>query len=401
VDRHAALIAAGVTAALACGCAARGPAAEVRAALAQDPRSPSLLYLDAAFSGARDRARALAELAALDGAGWDNPLADDDFTPLARDPGYAGVAARIAARARPVARAQVAAVVATPDLFPEGIAVDARAGTLYLSSLWQRRIVRIGADGASATFADAGAGLYAVLGLHVDAARRLLWAASDANANLPGLRHDERGRAELIAFDLQSGRVVTRAVAPGPGPHLLNDMSIASDGTVYVTDSEGGGVFALAPGAAALVPFVGAGALSYPNGIVVDGARVLVAHAWGIAVAPRDGAPLHALPAPPAAALGGIDGLALAGDALYAVQNGLGRARVVRFALDGTHARVTGMTVLENQHAALALPTTLAVDETRRALFIVADSHIDQLGPKGPRPGTRPSSTILTLPLDD
>jgi sugar lactone lactonase YvrE len=384
---------------VAVACAARGPAAEVRAALAQDPRAPALLYLDATFSAARDRSRALADLTALDGAGWDNPLADADFTPLARDPAYVALATRIAARARPVARASVAAVVTEPDLFPEGIAADARDGTLYLSSLWQRKIVRVGADGSSTTFASAAAGLYAVLGLHVDGARDLLWAASDGNANLPGLRRDERDRAMLLALDLHSGRVVTRAVAPGPGPHLLNDMAIASDGTVYVTDSEGGGVFQLMPGTDALAPFIRAGALSYPNGIVVDGARVLVAHGWGIVVAGRDGTAPRALPSP--VALGGIDGMALLGDALYAVQNGLGRPRVVRFSLDAAHTRVTGMTVLENQHPALALPTTLAVDASRRALFIVADSHIDQLGEKGPRPGARPTSTILTLPLAD
>ncbi len=395
-------------AALSCACVAASlaacagtpspAAAAVHAALAREPASPSLLYVDAALAARRDPALALADLRALDAAGWDNPLEPGDFAPLAGNTELAAIAARISARARSVSTARVAATVSEPDVFPEGIAVDPRNGTLYLSSLWQRRIVRIASDGRVDSFADAAAGLYAVLGLHVDERRNLLWAASDAEPSLPGLTRAERGSAVLLGFDLATGRVAVRAVAPGRGPHLLNDMAIADDGTVYVTDSEGGGVFALAPGAATLTPFVAARTLVYPNGIVVDGTRVLVAHLWGVAVVPRDGAPMRELAAAPGIAVGGVDGLALVGDQLYAVQNGLGRPRVVRFGLDATRARVVEFAVLENAHPALDVPTTLAVDEPRRALFVVAASHIPELGPHGP---TRhhPSSTILSLPL--
>ncbi|HYG70476.1 MAG TPA: hypothetical protein VD838_22555, partial [Anaeromyxobacteraceae bacterium] len=140
------------------------------------------------FFGAYERAQqgdpgaALATLRALDADGWAIPLDPRDWPSLARDPEFDAIAARVAARAPASPRAEVAFTVAETGLVPEGIAHDPGTGALFVGSIRQRKIVRIGPDGAATDFvASAAGGLLAPLGLKVDAARRLLWAASMAS----------------------------------------------------------------------------------------------------------------------------------------------------------------------------------------------------------------------------
>jgi hypothetical protein len=82
---------------------------------------------------------------------------------------------------------------------------------------------------------------------------------------------------ELVSINLDSATVTKRI--PIPGSELLNDLAIANDGTIFVSDilaneiyqvTQEGDVSIFAPGVEK----------EYPNGLVVQGDKLLVA-AWG------------------------------------------------------------------------------------------------------------------------
>ena len=63
------------------------------------------------------------------------------------------------------------------DLIPEGIAVDSRTGSIFVSSIAKQKIIRIDAHGKSKDFISKNEhGFMEGLGMNVDMKRNLLWA---------------------------------------------------------------------------------------------------------------------------------------------------------------------------------------------------------------------------------
>jgi sugar lactone lactonase YvrE len=347
---------------------------------------PASVY-DAASEHARrgDREGALALLERLDASGWSFCPADRDMPGLVDLPRYRALCERMKHRAPRVARATVAMTLADSELAPEGIAYDEAHRAVFVGSIAERKILRIGGDGEPRDFATAAAGLYGVLGLRVDAPHGRLWAATTALPNMAGFSAGDAGKVALFALDLDTGAVREQWTLRDGHSHLFNDVAVAADGTAYVTDSAAGTVWRHRPGDPDLTPLLAPGALRFPNGIACDGESVLVAHSDGIAVV----TPLarRELAVPAGATLGGLDGLYLDGDVVFGVQNGFGSSRIVRAELDAQHARVVRITVLESAHPALEVPTTAAlVREERRLLVIV--------------PGDARPTVILAVPID-
>ncbi|HEU4533127.1 MAG TPA: hypothetical protein VFS00_03380, partial [Polyangiaceae bacterium] len=368
----------------------------------RSPDDGAVIYNLAALcdrAGAPDEA--LAWLRRLDALGWNFPPDDADFPALRAGPEYRALAASFAAREPRARRGRVAFAVGEPDLIPEGIAHDPRAGAFFLSSITKRKIVRVDAAGRASDFVPAGRdGLGATLGLHADPGRRLLWAVS-----APPARRELTGERALFGFDLDTG-ALKHKLAPAPdvaGDRLLNDVAVGPRGELFVTDSNAGALFAAPGPEGPLRPLLPAGTLFGPNGLAYfDEANVLlVAHALGVAVVdPKTGA-RRELGRGPAPALGGFDGIALRGRTLVGVQNALGAPRVVRAELDAGATAVVSARVLEAASPAFDVPTTGAV--AGDAFYVIANSQLRAHGPDGRlRDGvTLRDPRVLALPLGD
>ena len=118
--------------------------------------------------------------------------------------------AAIAGNRKPKATSTVAFTFVGPGLVPEGLAYDRGSDSFFVSSVRQRRILRVDWSRASRTFADRGAGLWAALGLAVDEPRRRLWVATAALPEMVEAIPADKGRSALVALDLASGQVVAR-----------------------------------------------------------------------------------------------------------------------------------------------------------------------------------------------
>lgn len=175
------------------------------------------------------------------------------------------------------AMAQDAIALPDPAYAPEGIAAD-KAGTLYLGSLAEGRIVRI--DPASSKvedFVPAGlGGLVSVVGVRVPANDRLVYACSSD----PGISKLKGTAAPaLVAFERESGQLAGRYELPGDGK-FCNDITEFADGTILATDSFRPRIYALKPGAPKLDiwfedSYFGGDGFNL-NGIAADGKTVYV-----------------------------------------------------------------------------------------------------------------------------
>jgi sugar lactone lactonase YvrE len=81
---------------------------------------------------------------------------------------------------------------------------------------------------------------------------------------------------EVVGIDIASGKVGPRVKIEGA--KFLNDVACGSDGTVYVSDTVGSAIYAVKDGKASV--FVQGDDIEYPNGLLVEGDKLIVA-GWG------------------------------------------------------------------------------------------------------------------------
>ncbi len=78
---------------------------------------------------------------------------------------------------------------------------------------------------------------------------------------------------EVVAVDIASGKITARVRVDGAT--FLNDLATAPDGTVFVSDSQGSKIYAVKDGRSSV--FVeGADLVQQPNGLLVDGNRLVL-----------------------------------------------------------------------------------------------------------------------------
>jgi sugar lactone lactonase YvrE len=145
----------------------------------------------------------------------------------------------------PLASAQPAQISFADTLvFPESLTSTAD-GTIIIGSLDHGTVYRVAPGGTTAVswIKAAPNGLTHVLGVFANDAADTLWVCNDELD--PAVN-----KAELRSFGLKDGTAKARYSFPGGG--LCNDIAIAKDGTVFATDTRGGRILALKPGATEL-----------------------------------------------------------------------------------------------------------------------------------------------------
>jgi sugar lactone lactonase YvrE len=330
------------------------------------PGNPRLLYNLACAQARNGQAAAAAKtLEGLIARKLDLGSDEDEDLAAVRDSeAFAGVRSALAQLRKPVGGSTVVFRLAERDLLTEGIAYDPASKAFFISSVHRRKIVRRAADGTVSDFVKEGQyGIGAVLGLAVDAKRGRLIACSAALPQMKGYKPSLEGRSAVYAFDLATGKPVRNDALPADGkPRAANDLAIAENGDVYVTDSLASGIYRIPSGGGALETFVPPGVFRSPQGIGFGpGGRIYVAD-WGQGLywLDREGK-RHEVEGPPEVPLFGIDGLIAGGESLFVVQNGIAPQRVVRLELDAKGDRVVGAKILDMNDPEFAEPTLAAL----------------------------------------
>lgn len=223
--------------------------------------------------------------------------------------------------------------------FPEGIAYHEQEGALYVGGAASGAIYRIDlATGEASTFAEPGSRPpFGTLGLALS--ERHLWVAG--------------GNTGTVArYDLHDARIVDVFETPEASQTLINDVFVATDGTVYATDSFRPVLFRIEAGSDVMEPWLDleGTAFEYGEGVNANGLVVTDDNAYLIVVALNSGAlyrvdlssqevvafDVEGGPFP------GGDGLVLDGDTLYVAQQGADRIAVVELDVEAATASVVG-----------------------------------------------------------
>ena len=189
-----------------------------------------------------------------------------------------------------------------------------------------------------------------ILAVSFDSTRNLLWMTASAMPGFSGFPKEDSGKTSLIALNPANGKIVRRFGLEGAGEAVLGDMSISPDGTLFVTDSIGGGVYRLQGSLeAAKLETIANGLFSPQTPILAnDGKRLLVAdYSIGVAVIDLASGRVTYLSHPMEIAVGTLDGLTLSGDILIGIQNGTDPERIMRYRLNPDQTAVVSQEVVE------------------------------------------------------
>jgi hypothetical protein len=281
-----------------------------------------------------------------------------------------------------------------PESESEGIAYDP-VSKRFFAGTGKGELLAIDQAGKVSTFASGG-GLRQILGIKVDAARRLVWLVTGRYPE-PDAPPDG-GTGGIRAYNLDSGAIVTTIeVDERPVLHGFNDLALAENGTVYVTDTERNSVYKLVPGGKTLELVLQDSRMSFPNGIVLtpDQRTLYVTHVEGISAIDVATASRRLLQVPVDASVNSIDGLLLHNGQLYGVQNSPYLDRILGIALspDGTSVQRV-WTV--SSHTPAGLSHTTAAIAGDHLYMVGGTPKPDIYGGANP---TKPDNGIWRVPL--
>jgi sugar lactone lactonase YvrE len=264
------------------------------------------------------------------------------------------------------------------NLVPEGIAIHPDNGTIYVSSIAQKKIIRITSDGKSANFINEGQdGFLQGLGMKVEVKKNLLWALSN-------LRNGKEFTSQIHAFDLASGKLAHHYKITDTIPRLFNDLVIQASGTLLITDTYFSSIYKYDPALKKLEVFAkDTSKFKWPNGIeFLDKDHVAVAtNGNGITRINLLTNEINVLSGYQDRSFAfGLDGLVVNGNDLYGVYNagksGYPSNAVIKYTLDEKKEKILKETVIDRGNPAFADPTTAA--KFGNKLYVIANSHLDQ-----------------------
>jgi len=298
-----------------------------------------------------------------------------------------------------VNRAHIAFTIPQKDLLAENVAFNPADSAFYVGSTRHGKVVRRSRDGQIRDFIPTGRdGLWMVVGMKVDPRRKALWVNTSAQGNYVGLKPEDRGRAGIFRYDL-SGRLVKRYLPREAGPHFFNDVVVAPDRSVFITDMEPGAIYRIGEGDS-LALWLAGGKMTDPNGITMsdDGRKLFVASNEGISVVDVATRSLALLQKPDSVDMLGIDGLYWHRGSLIGIQSGR-RNRVQRFRMDDARSRIVAAEVLEANHPMFMNPSTGVI--VGDDLYMIANAQFRSFTASGEifPPERMFETVILRVPL--
>jgi hypothetical protein len=161
-----------------------------------------------------------------------------------------------------------------------------------------------------------------------------------------------------------------------PDQHFLNDLTISTNGDVYLTDTVRGAIYFIPSKADELTEFLSFDKTSYPNGIDLsaDEKTLFVALNGKIAAIDLRSRKSLYLSMPQDIKVGIIDGLYFYKNSLVAIQPFEAGKTIVRYRLNDKQTSVIKAEIIEASHRLQNQPTTGVIVE--KAFYYLANSQL-------------------------
>ena len=260
------------------------------------------------------------------------------------------------------------------DLIPEGIAVDTRTGSIYVSSIAKQKIIVIDEKGKHRDFISTNQhGFLEGLGMKVDASRNLLWALSD--------KHEGKWyTCQVHAFDLTTGQPAHFYSLKDTVPHLFNDLEMDVSGNIYITDTHFGAIYFIDTKKKKLELFLKTPLTKYPNGVSLGKENQLYIATYQngpvkIDLATKEVSLLKGYT--DSVISHGLDGLVYWNHSLIGIYNISGQRSgnlVVKYGLNDKGDAIIKEDILEKGNPHFYEPTTSALSD--KYLYVLANSHL-------------------------
>src|SRR5215472_12242252 len=194
-----------------------------------------------AYAEVGDKEHALAALNRFANLGQ----ADDELMPgkskalanLEKLPEYKLLLNRFAENKTPVSHAETVITLEDPNILAEDIDYDAQSKSFLLTSVLEKKIIRVTMDGKATDFAQSPSH-WPMLAVKIDANRNLVWATEVAMDGFSAAPKSDWGRSAVVSFDLKTGTLRQRFEMPAKC--ALGDLVLTGEGTPIVSDGAGG-----------------------------------------------------------------------------------------------------------------------------------------------------------------
>lgn len=327
------------------------------------PSNPIITYrLGYLYSLTADKKNAIRLLNRALDLGYNLNHRDEVFANLKGHTEFEGFQKKFNASKVPVNKSKTVFTIPDREFAPEGIIYDPVDKCFYLGSVYKCNIVKITESGEITNFKSGREdGLRTVLGMKVDAERRILWVNSCVTTPPPeNVNMNEFGWSGVFKYDLKTGKLLKKYTLFKEGEkHLFNDIALNSRGDIFISDSEFGAVYTISQDKDRLELFLKSENFIYPNGITIspDETKIYLA-AWsaGIFIIDIKSKEISVLSHPDNFTTYGIDGLYFYKNGFIAVQNSI--LRISRFYLNKKLNRVQRLEILEANNPDLDIPTT-------------------------------------------
>ena len=262
------------------------------------------------------------------------------------------------------------------DLVPEGITVDSKTGSIYISSIAKQKIIVINKNGKHKDFVSTNKHKFLEgLGMKVDVDRNLLWAISVKTA-------PKQYVSQVHGFNLKSGKQEQFYSLADTTPHMFNDLDIDEKGNLYVTDTYFSGIYFIDTHRKTLELFLKTPEVEYPNGIAI-GNNLLY-------LATYKNGPIKVDLATKKASLlsksidsviaRGLDGLVYTNNSLIGVYNysfktnSFDTSLLVKYTLSADGDKIIKEEIYDKGNPNFIQPTTLAL--ANRKIYVLANTHL-------------------------
>jgi len=343
------------------------------------PNHPRVLYnLSGAWALSGNADKAIETLGRVAGMGVIYPAADDtDFDSIRDDDRFKRILGQFDANGQETGIASIAFTIdSAKGVVPEGVTRDPRSGTAWVSSVRDGAIFQVGADGSTSRL-KLPDDIWSVTGLQYDAATNTLWFCTAATPMLRRGAGDDLGRSSIVAWDVKASKVARRFDLDNHDePHWLGDLIVASDGSIYATDSRTPAIYRIEKGSVKLEKWLTSEKFVSLQGLTTDKSNKSLYVAdyakgiWSIDLKSRE---MSILPLPYDATVLGIDGLYSHRGDLIAIQNGTNPHRIIRIDLDKSGRKIERVETLEANRPDFDEPTLGVVQDD--TIWFVATSQ--------------------------